>query len=289
MRIAALALALLALAPSGMSQVPCGLPGVTVTVSPDNAAVGQPILVTLTNNSNQLIQLPSSCTFNAIHAGTVCDNASVVFAPFCLSVITPIQPGQSHSMPWDQLDGSANQVPAGDYSVSIRYWDAAFTSLTSCCASFKITDDPGTPFCVGVAGAAVCPCGNFGSGGEGCANSTGNGALLTASGDPVVGADTLVFTLVQAPANKPALIFSGPATMPALPLADGLLCIGGSIDRIGVVFTNGAGSAQSPWTISVEEGLIGGELRHYQTWYRDQAGPCSSGANTSNGLSIQWL
>ncbi len=289
MKLLSTLLALGAFALPAAAQAPCGLPGVELTITPADAVPGEQVLVTLTNNSSEVIQLPLSCVISNIHAGSSCSNTSVVYTPLCAQVITPISPGQSRDMPWDQLDDLGNPVPDGDYSVTVRYWDANFTSLSSCCVPFSISGDVGTPFCVGSAGAGVCPCGNFGSGGAGCANSTGNGALMTAAGDAVVGADSLVFTVVDAPANKPGLLFSGPSSMASVPLSDGLLCAGGNLDRIGVVFTDAAGSATSPWTVSVEEGLVGGEVRHYQFWYRDQVGPCNQGANTSNGLSIQWL
>jgi len=289
MRLLSTLLTASALALPSMAQVPCGLPGVEVTVTPADAALGEEVLVTLTNNSSQVIQLPTSCVFLSVHGDGTCSGTSTVHTPFCQQVLTAIAPGQSREMAWNQLDDLGNPVPAGDYSVAILYWDANFASLSSCCVPFSISADVGTPFCIGSGGGVVCPCGNLGAGGEGCANSTGNGALMTAAGDAIVGADTLVFNVVQAPANKPGLLFSGPSSMGRVPLSDGFLCVAGSIDRVGVVFTDAAGSATSPWTVSVEEGLVGGELRHYQFWYRDQLGPCSQGANTSNGLSIQWM
>jgi hypothetical protein len=286
MRIALPSLSLLALALPLGAQVPCGLTGVTVTLSPDSALPGQPILVTLTNNSNQLIQLPTSCTYQSIHAGNTCAGG-LVFGPFCLQVITPINVGQSHSMFWDQLDQNGLQVPDGEYSVSMFYYDSNFVPF-NCCPTLTISSEPGTAYCFGDGSDGPCPCGNSGSGGEGCANSTNSGALFTASGDALVGADTVVFSVVQGPPNVPGLFFSGPLQTPNQPFGDGFLCIGGPLRRLGIVFTDGAGSAQSPWTVSVLEGLSGGELRHYQYWYRNVSGPCNGGFNTSNAYSIQW-
>ena len=69
---------------------------------------------------------------------------------------------------------------------------------------------------------------------------------------------------------------------------DGLRCVGGSIQRLQIVPTDAAGAASTSLALSVAEGLSGGERRHYQYWYRDVAGPCAQGFNTSQGLAVQW-
>jgi hypothetical protein len=83
------------------------------------------------------------------------------------------------------------------------------------------------------------------------------------------------------------LFFSGSSAVAASPFGDGLRCVNGSILRLGIVPTT-AGVAASTVSLSVQEGLLGGELRHYQFWYRNVLGPCGFGFNTTNGLSIQW-
>ena len=45
----------------------------------------------------------------------------VVYAPICLTVLWPIQPGRSESVSWDQRDGSGEQVPTGTYSFHVSH------------------------------------------------------------------------------------------------------------------------------------------------------------------------
>jgi len=58
--------------------------------------------------------------------------------------------------------------------------------------------------------------------------------------------------------------------------------------RLGVELTDSAGAAQTGAPISLLEGLTAGTTRHYQFWYRDPAGPCGQGFNTSNAYRVAW-
>ncbi len=146
----------------------------------------------------------------------------------------------------------------------------------------------GTPSCFGDGSSGACPCGNGATGGAGCANSTGSGARLAAFGNAVVGADTVVLTVRDCPPSVPGLFFGGSTATAAGPFGDGLRCVGSGIVRLGVAVTSPSGVAQSSGQLSIGEGLVGGELRHYQFWYRNFSGPCVQRFNTSNALSIQW-
>jgi hypothetical protein len=150
--------------------------------------------------------------------------------------------------------------------------------------------EPGTAYCHGVVGA--CPCGNAGGSQAGCANSQGLGAVLSASGEASVGADTVVLSVAGAPPATPGLFFGAAQAAsevggPFL-FGDGLRCASGSVVRLGVTFTDAAGSAGTSGSLSVLEGLAPGVTRHYQFWYRDPAGPCGQGFNTSNAYAIAW-
>jgi hypothetical protein len=134
-RLAALAF-LLASLPAA-AQTPCGA-GISVTVSPPVAAPGQVVTVTLTNQSSQDIELPSSCVFVTVYLGTTCTTLDVR-SEACLTIVVPIAPGQSVSATWDQTDNFGLQVPEGDYSFEVLYSDAGFTGLISCCATLTIT------------------------------------------------------------------------------------------------------------------------------------------------------
>lgn len=149
--------------------------------------------------------------------------------------------------------------------------------------------EPGVAYCQGDAG--VCPCGN-GSAAGGCRSSAGTGAELSGVGEALVGADTLVLRVASAPPGTPGLFFGAAQAAsevggPFL-FGDGLRCVSGAVVRLGVELTDAAGAAQTGAPISLLEGLTAGITRHYQFWYRDPAGPCGQGFNTSNAYRVAW-
>jgi hypothetical protein len=146
----------------------------------------------------------------------------------------------------------------------------------------------GTRECSGDGTGGACPCANTGAVGAGCSNSTGPGAELSAFGNAVVGADTVTLVARQCPPSAPGLFFGGSTATSAAPFGDGLRCVSGNVRRLGVANVSASGVAQSNVPISMVEGLFGGEMRHYQFWYRNVAGPCGHGFNLTNGLSLQW-
>jgi len=115
------------------------------------------------------------------------------------------------------------------------------------------------------------------------------GMIASASGDAVVGSDTLVLTATQCPANVPGVFFQGNSAL-ANPgfLGDGLLCISGGIQRLGTTFVDGNGVMVSNPQISVLGGVSPGDTRYYQLWTRDNQGPCGLQSNTSNGIQVDW-
>jgi hypothetical protein len=146
-----------------------------------------------------------------------------------------------------------------------------------------------TPYC---SCTVTTPCGNLGAAGTGCSNSTSSGASLLASGSSSVGADNLTFDCTQLPANKPCLLFSGVNQAnggAGNPFGDGLLCVGGAIQRLSTVFSNGSGEATYGPGIVSAGGWVQGDTRNFQVWYRDQTGPCGSGFNTSNAAQITMV
>ncbi len=130
------------LSAASAAQLPCGaIPGVEVSVDPPVAGLGEEVKVTLTNNSGQLIQLSSSCTYQSVHP-FACGGLAV-FSPFCLTVITPIPPGSSHTTSWFQNDDNGNQVPPGQYAFEVRYFDGSFATF-NCCPTVQVCSSPPT-------------------------------------------------------------------------------------------------------------------------------------------------
>ncbi len=156
------------------------------------------------------------------------------------------------------------------------------------------------PYCFGDNSHTTCPCNNPGlengrSRQHGCANSaTSIGAYLRTNGTPNLQSDTLTLFAGGMP-NSLCLYIQGTAIQNGglgVVLGDGLRCIGGQIVRLGQ-HTNIGGSSTYPDTtdqpISVRGSVpASGGTRHYQAWYRDTSGPCHSGFNLTNGVSVIW-
>jgi hypothetical protein len=147
-------------------------------------------------------------------------------------------------------------------------------------------------YCPGDGSGSACPCANSGTGAAGCANSANpGGASIGYLGSPSISGSFLL-TAADAVPNRPGLFFEGTVqenggagTM----LGDGLLCASGLIQRLEIVFTDGVGAATSSIDIPAESGVVVGETRHYQFWFRDPVvGPCARDYNLTNALTTTW-
>ena len=147
----------------------------------------------------------------------------------------------------------------------------------------------GTTYCSGDGSGATCPCGNVGGFGIGCANSSGSGASLFGDGSTSVLQDDLVLTCLGMPAQKPSLLFVGTQQVnggAGALFGDGLRCVGGPIQRLGVQVSDAGGAATWGPNLAPAGGWSAGDLRRFQVWYRDTAGPCATGFNLSQGIEI---
>src|SRR5690606_15049861 len=78
--------------------------------------------------------------------------------------------------------------------------------------AFLLTPVPtliGTSYCSGDGTGVLCPCGNTGASGAGCAASSGIGALLVGTGSASLASDSLVFTATDLLPAQPTLLFAG--------------------------------------------------------------------------------
>jgi hypothetical protein len=154
----------------------------------------------------------------------------------------------------------------------------------------------GTPFCFGDGTATVCPCGNAGTAGNGCASSVNpSGANLTGMGNAQVSNDTLSLQGTGM-SNSNCLYFEGTTQLNGglgTVFGDGLRCAGGAVVRLGTK-TNVGGSSQYPVGADLpvsQKGMVpaGGGTRTYQCWYRNAAAFCTpSTFNLTNGLEVTW-
>lgn len=134
----------------------------------------------------------------------------------------------------------------------------------------------------------TCPCANDGDSG-GCQNSTGGGARVFGHGSFSVGSDDFMLEALQLPAGTAVLLFAGDSAVngrAGSTFGDGLLCVGGSLERLGLHVADATGGASWGPGLAGSAGWIPGDQRFLQVWYRNPAGPCGSGFNTSNAMAV---
>lgn len=154
---------------------------------------------------------------------------------------------------------------------------------------FHDHEEVGDAYCTG--DSPLCPCNNLGNASTGCANSLGVGATLEGTGTDGIANDDLVFEAAQLPPNVPALLFAGTSAVNAglgAVFGDGLRCAGGSVVRLGVRFGDAIGGAEWGPGYVAQQGWVAGDTRYFQVRYRNNAGPCVAGFNTTNGLQVTF-
>jgi hypothetical protein len=145
-----------------------------------------------------------------------------------------------------------------------------------------------------------CPCSHFGALGHGCGNNShATGALLQFSGstsvNPTTYTDSALLSVTDMPPTAVSVFLQGTASNnAAVTFGHGVRCTTGGLIRLGVkTAVGGAAQYPGPSDLSVSQrgGVIptSGEIRYYQTYYRDPAVICPpSTFNITNGLKIVW-
>jgi len=177
--------------------------------------------------------------------------------------------------------------PAGTWELRIYDWgfgdNGAFTGWSLNGNSGIGGPNSGSAYCFGDGSGAACPCGGTGATGEGCLNTGGTGAVLTGTGDAVVGADSLVLSVTGGPPDKAGIFFQGTNQI-ANPVGDGILCSTPS-NRYDLNVLDGNGE-----TTQADFGALAGigETINYQYWFRDPMNPCGGQFNFSSGWTVTW-
>lgn len=155
----------------------------------------------------------------------------------------------------------------------------------------------GATFCVGDGASGPCPCSNTSVPGAGCANSTGEGATLLASGSASVAADDLLLVTAGLPKSQSCLTFLSASFGPGVSFGDGRRCLTGGISRLGVRNSGPAGivvygpglAAYAQAHFPPLQHFLPGAVIGFQTWYRDPNGPCGNATNVSSARAVTFV
>jgi len=148
-------------------------------------------------------------------------------------------------------------------------------------------------YCIGdISSPTGCPCNNHGSGDEGCANGTGSGGRLRASGSASVSSGVVTLSGSQLIASQPGLYFQGNNAINAgdgTLFGDGIRCAGGGVIRLQVRFADSAGDSETNINVAAVGGVVAGDTKRYQLWYRDPlTSTCGAMFNLTNGIEITY-
>lgn len=120
-------------------------------------------------------------------------------------------------------------------------------------------------------------------------NSVGAGAVISTTGSSSLGANDFGLVAPNCPVNKPGLFFTGPSQNSS-PLGNGTLCIAGTIQRFGVLFSDGGGTYAMAVDFNALPGSLAfnpGDVANFQCWYRDVAGG-GAGFNLSDAVQVTF-
>lgn len=177
--------------------------------------------------------------------------------------------------------------PTAPDGFGVRLLGAASANIGVAVDEFRVARSSAMEtLCLGDGSGSPCPCGNLASDGQGCANSTGAGALLAAFGSADPADEFLGFWADQLPPQVPAILFSGTslqAGTQGFMFGAGLRCTARGLVRHGVTMSSGDGRAAWAPGVVARLGPMVGETHYFQVWYADAAGPCAG--ETFNGTT----
>jgi hypothetical protein len=259
-------------------------PGVCGCNVPDTDVDGDGFLDCLDNCPG--VANPSQADVDADAVGDACDNCARLFNPGQEDCNND-GIGDTCAIVAGSPDCNLNGVPDSCDLAGGTSFDLNANSVPDECEQ-----NGGSPFCFGNTG---CPCGNNSALSEqaGCRNSTGLGGRLTGTGNTSVGSDTLSLQCSNLTGNPGIAVWFQSSAISLMPFSDGLKCIHGPLIRIGTGQPLVGGSVSYPVGTQLPVSVKGmlpptGGVRYYQAVYRNNGGPCGTGLNITNGLSVVW-
>lgn len=170
-------------------------------------------------------------------------------------------------------------------SIGVARWHGCTTPGTSFCSA-----DGSDPLVT-----TLCPCGNTGAPGHGCAHSQdANGALLLASG--TTSPDSVHLDATQMPGTATCIFLKGDqAAHAGIVFGDGVRCIDGSLIRLGATVASGGATSypqlgQTSVSVRGQTASGSGLTGYYLTYFRNSAaGFCPPASfNATNSWQITW-
>jgi hypothetical protein len=146
-------------------------------------------------------------------------------------------------------------------------------------------------YCYGDGSGTPCPCGNAGAPRRGCASSASAGGFLELEGWTCLDQDDLAFHASGMVPGGVAMLFVGTQRVlggSGAFFGDGLRCAGGAVIRLGLRTVDAGGAAVFGPGLAAQGGWRAGSVRRFQVWYRDLAGPCALGSNTTNAIEVEF-
>ena len=269
------------LLPTAAEAQACPFPGVTVTASPQPAAPGQNVRVTLTNESTEVVEI-FSCLFHTIRSGSSCSGNVTLFSPCLATIIYYIPPGSSFEQTWDQLDSSGQPVAEGVYSVEAMF--SVNGVPYQCCAPVTVCTTPEI--------VSYCSAGSSASGCRATLSATGTASASESSG--------FVVTASDIEREKSGMFFYGQNGRQAAPWGNGtsLRCVASPVNRGGLIPGSGSAGPCSgltaqdlnarwcPTCPKPNQGPFPGQKMQVQFWYRDPLSTSNRTSSLSNALEV---
>ena len=107
----------------------------SINTDKPNYKIGEMVQFKISNTSDEVI--------NFINAGFGFEinlQDSIVWSLGGADVLTPLEPGQSRTVEWNQHNQDDEQVSAGKYLASVKYYASQATDLLNSTKEFEIID-----------------------------------------------------------------------------------------------------------------------------------------------------
>jgi hypothetical protein len=214
---------------------------------------------------------------------------SIVGSPGTTQTVGGMWAGSPHAL---GVTYSLHSVTVVGGTLDLQAEPSAGTSSGTVTGFQLVPGSSTASYCFGDGSGNSCPCGNIVGNQAGCQNSSGSGALLSTIGSSSAAVDDLVMSVAGGPNGTPALLFAGTTQAGGgngTLFGDGLLCVGGQIQRQTVKILTATGDATWPSGLAATNGWVAGNVRNFQVWYRDTSSPCGTAFNLSQGVQVQYV